>query len=624
MSLFGGGQQAATQSSFFNTQQQQSAPSLFGASPSQQSAPSIFGGAQQSSASFFGTNTQQPATATSGTGLFGAAPAASSPSLFGSAPSLFGGGVGGSAFFSAHGQQQQQQPATTASLFGTPAANGGSIFGQQQQPQQQQPQQQQAAGSLFGNFGGSNNSFMGGSNQQQQQQQQQQQNQHQNVDYPGHTKINDLPENYKQDLFAVERHLRDQRAKYNILWSKRESFDDVLTIDVRKQCEDVIHAIVKARAEIDTMHANASSLRTAVATERSSAEPVLVALDNLRRSFGTTHSDLFNSNGDNNTFGGGTGMVKVPDEYFQRVVDELVHRAHSYKIEIDEIADFLRAQGIPIGGGNTHNSNGMYNGNGSVNSNGLSGNKSRSGQRVHGVMLLDNISQRYSNLGNMNHQMNGNKGRGSGNNNNSNNNNGIESCGKTIEDIIKRQYDYFMLVASHIATVNDHLKIVKDQYLQTLRSRDSDAPNPFEQADRREKADKDRQRILAERNDNNDPIQQQPNNNNFTNGTGSQQVQAQGIAQAAQDGQGGQGGQQQVSNLFNSGGGFGVGNGGVGNANVRGNGVGTAPPTPAGQSNVVLTTGALAPSDNGIGNSRSFAADESDNGRPSATRRRKW
>lgn len=326
----------------------------------------------------------------------------------------------------------------------------------QQQPQQQQPQQQQ---------------------QQQQQQLQLQPftqplNQNasgqQPAEFPGQTKINQLPEKYRAELFAVERHLRDQRAKFNILWSKRSSFDDLLG-SVRQNTDDIMHAVVKARAEIDAMQTNASSLRAAVAMERSSAEPVFIALDNLVRSMGygvfLDSNDLRYGSGDPARF---QRAAHVPDEYFQRIVDELESRAHIYKAEIDEIAQYLRAQGVSIG--NSGTVGGMVT-------------KPRSGHRMHGALLLDNISQRYSNL-----KMNGNGGGV------------IESRGKTIEDVIRRQYDYFMVVASHIAGVNEQLRNLRELFLHALKARDADAANPFEQADLREKADKDRQRILAERN----------------------------------------------------------------------------------------------------------------------------
>ncbi|PXF41385.1 hypothetical protein BWQ96_08883 [Gracilariopsis chorda] len=147
----------------------------------------------------------------------------------------------------------------------------------------------------------------------------------------------------------------------------------------------------------------------------------------------------------------------VPDEYFTRVVEELEARATEYKAEIDEVAEFLKAQGIVLSSGASGFGNGMS------------------------ASLLDNLSQRYMDIGLSASDM------------------GNIPRGRTIEDIIRRQYDYFMVVASHIANVNENLRAVKEQYLQVLRERDSDVLNPFQQADMREKVEKDRQRLLAEK-----------------------------------------------------------------------------------------------------------------------------
>lgn len=212
---------------------------------------------------------------------------------------------------------------------------------------------------------------------------------------------------------------------------------------------------MKLTTELDSLQANANALRAAVKTERCSAEPVVVALGNLSR---RGYSDYLDPNG--LPLLGSDGRMQaahVPSEYFTRVTDELDARATEYKTEIDEIAEFLKAQGIVLSCGNT----GFGTGN--------------------GVSLLGNLSQRYTDIG-----LSSTDGT-------------PFSRGKTIEDIIRRQYEYFMVVASHIANVHENLRSLKERFLQVLRDQDSDVFDPFQQADLREKAEKDRQRILADK-----------------------------------------------------------------------------------------------------------------------------
>jgi len=288
------------------------------------------------------------------------------------------------------------------------------------------------------------------------------------VEITGRTRISQLPQNYQTDLFAVERHLREQRLKSSRLWSKHGGVESQID-QVQSRSSNVTRRLVKLRADIEALQANANTLKAAVRTERGSAEPVLIALDNVSKSTSTQVNvhNSFRSNLYNTVNGHEQGlMTHVPDEYFTRIMEELESRAHEYKGDIDEIAEFLRAQGVLLS--STSGSFGM----------------SRKKERAQGsvqLSLLDNISQRHMDIGLPVSDPT------------------AESRGKTIEDIIRRQYEYFMVVASHVAGVHENLRSVRDQYLQLLRMRDPDALNPFEQADSREKAEKERQRILAEK-----------------------------------------------------------------------------------------------------------------------------
>lgn len=95
--------------------------------------------------------------------------------------------------------------------------------------------------------------------------------------------------------------------------------------------------------------------------------------------------------------------------------------------------------------------------------------------------LRDSISQRYMDIGVSTNEF-GNIPRGG-----------------TTQDIIRLQYEYFMVVVSHISNVSENLRADKEQYLQFLRERDSDVLNLLQQADMRENLEKDRQRLLTEK-----------------------------------------------------------------------------------------------------------------------------
>ena len=431
MSLFGG-QAPATQPSMFGAPQ--SAPSLFGSAAVQSAPafgapsgpPSLFG-APASSASLFGA----PASSAS---VFGAP--ASSASLFGapaSSASLFGAPASSASLFAAPASASLfGAPASSSSLFGAPA-NSASMFGAAPQ----------------------NASLFAGA---------QQQNPAQNtqpLEITGRTRISQLPQNFQTDLFAVERHLREQRSKASLLSSKREDVESRMEQN-ESRGTSISRRLTKLNADLEALQANADAIKSAVRTERASAHPVMTALENLIEK---GNSGFLDSNG--LSYGGAHGSLPraahVPNDYFARILEDLEARSHEYKNEIDEIAEFLKAQGIVLSS-----------------TSGAAG-KQKAGQRGQGASLLDSLAQRHTDIGlpGLNQSS--------------------ETRGKTIEEIIRRQYEYFMVVASHIAGVHENLRSVKEQFLQILTSRDRDAPDPFEVADLREKAEKDRQRLMAER-----------------------------------------------------------------------------------------------------------------------------
>lgn len=463
MSLFGG-QAAAPQPGFGST------PSLFGA-PAQSSA-SLFGA--QSTPSLFGAPAQGPAA------TFGA-PAQSSASLFGqsaqSSASLFGTPAQSSALFGAPAQGSGSlfgSSAQSTSLFGAPAQSAPSLFGAPQSSGSlfSAPAQSsslfsapaQSGGSLFGAPNQSSSAFWQGN---QSQQQQQQQNAQQPAEITGLTRISHLPQNFQTDLFAVERHLRDQRSKSSKLWSKRSNYETDIGL-VRTRCTNVTRQLVKLQALLESLSANSDALKAAVRAERGHAEPVIIALENISKG-NHSHQLGFINSSDGLRYSTSEGRTQdrsthVPEEYFIRILDELESRAHEYKREIDEIAEYLRAQGVVLSStsGSTSEAPG----------------KRRPGAAQ--ISLLDNISQRHMDMG-----ISGSR-------------DSVASKGKTIEDIIRRQYEYFMVVAGHIAGVSENLRSTRQQFLRLLRARDPDVLNPFEQADLREKAEKERQRMMAD------------------------------------------------------------------------------------------------------------------------------
>lgn len=141
---------------------------------------------------------------------------------------------------------------------------------------------------------------------------------------------------------------------------------------------------------------------------------------------------------------------RVPSDYFARVLDDMERRAGAYRTEIDAIDDFLRAQGVRLG---TPTRAGAWA-------------RSRSQDTAAWAHLSAPDDPAGGPL--------------------------------ELNDVLQRQYRYFMRVASQIAYVHENVRVLTSRYLELQTIRYGDTTNPFELADMREKAEKERQRILAE------------------------------------------------------------------------------------------------------------------------------
>lgn len=257
----------------------------------------------------------------------------------------------------------------------------------------------------------------------------------------GESKVSDLPPHLQTELLAVERHLRDQRAKAERLLGRKASLS--------AQCKDLemrygamAQKATRGKAALDLLSAHVETLRGATRVDHRATSAVLDALSAASSSSNPGGSALV-------PHGYGWGRLDsaasdraahVPPAYFARVVADLELRACEYKREIDEVADYFRAQGHRLAGG---------------------GPISRFGG-ARAAMPQPRARAR------------------------------------SIEDVIRRQYDYFMVVATQVAVVHEALRGFKGQYVAALRVRDADSVDPFEQADLREKATKERRRYQAE------------------------------------------------------------------------------------------------------------------------------
>jgi hypothetical protein len=441
--LFGGSQQS--QPSLFGApaQSQQSqlpGTSLFGAPSAAQSQISPFGA--QSQAGIFGAQSQPSVFggASSQPGIFGG-PAPSQPGLFSSLsqPSLLGGGSGNQ-----YGQTQ-------------PAAGFGSAFGmaQQQQTQIQQPQQgsllQQQQPSLF---------------------QQQQYAQFQSLaPLPTSTRVDQLPVKAIELLESVEKRLSDQRAKASHLFALQPQYEEKMRVQ-RDSCAATRRRLVRTDTGVEALATNANALRHAVRDERRAADSVAHSLAQLCRSLelhGSAHAwySAYSYGNDDDIGPVPQFITHVNPEYFASVVTELEERANAYKREIDQIAEFLRMEG-PV-----------------------SNVASRGFDALQARMYNPNMS-----TGRFDSQGEGYPDRPVGSGNVSLRRR-PESKGRAIEDVIRRQYEYFMVVANKAAAVHEALARLKDNYIADARRQDPDAVNPFAQADSREQVEEEKRRRIA-------------------------------------------------------------------------------------------------------------------------------
>jgi hypothetical protein len=447
----------------------QSQPNLLGAAHAQ-SQPSLFGASSAPAAGGFGAPVQ------SHPGLIGATPAQSQPNLFGAPvktqPSLFGA---------------VPAPSQPGSLFGAaPAQPQSNIFGQQEQ-------------GLFGNpatapaYG-------------QQQLQQQHQQQHQRHQQPpavasSQTRVNQLGPKAIEMLESVERRLTEQRALASRLFSRQPRADEETHI-LRDRLAMARRTLVRTNTGVETLAANADALRHAIREERADADNVSSSLTQLARSqqqLTNDYRDVYPGIGGAYGGYGGTSYhqtqytapipsseTHVSSAYFTAVVNDLEARANAYKREIDQIAEFLCA------GGNTSKISSdssllaLRSRFHHVTSAGVGG--GAGGDMTSDVGSMD-VADAYGNRHNRYRQQHGRSDSGVKISN--------ESRSRAVEDIIRRQYEYFMVVASNVAAVHEGLARLKDAYVAEYRRSDPDAPDIFSKADARERAEQEKKRQIA-------------------------------------------------------------------------------------------------------------------------------
>ena len=137
-------------------------------------------------------------------------------------------------------------------------------------------------------------------------------------------------------------------------------------------------------------------------------------------------------------YGQSLTVTRVPGEYFLRIIDDMEARAYEYKKEVDGIAEYLKAT---------------------------------SPQRLQAGTFASHPDAESAKT---------------------------ISKGRMIEDILKRQFEYFMVVANQIASLHESLRALKSSYLQILWQQGREGFDPFLQADRKEQAEKERQKAMTE------------------------------------------------------------------------------------------------------------------------------
>lgn len=431
-SLFGGTTAAPATGGLFGASQSQPATGLLGA-PQSQGGSGLFGASQsQAGTGLFGAPQSQP-----GAGLFGAPQSQPSGGLFGASQSQAGIGLFGAT---------QQQPAQNLSGAAQSQPAGG-LFGVGQSTSLLGAPSPQ--GGLFGTGG------LGGAPQQQT---------HQpagpTVPHPpaGSTKISALPPKAIEILESVERALADQRGKAARLKASYSASESTLK-DTRERGSTARRRLIRTGTAVESLASGANALRHAVHEERRRADSVLESLSQLAKSIDQATHGVQLGNG----YGLPAYAAPVPSAvthidpaYFTNVIGELEERAAAYKREIDQIGEYLHADGGMEG---SHDLDSLH-------------------VRLHGSAKFASAGRDGSSLGK--------DGRGD-----------PRSRVHDLDEIIRRQYDYFMVVASNVATAHESITSLKDRYISGLLRSDPDGVDPFAQADARERAEEDRRRRAA-------------------------------------------------------------------------------------------------------------------------------
>lgn len=387
--------------------QQQSAASGFGSSTPAfgASSSSGFGGATfgQSSGGFggFGATQSTFGQSSSGFGGFGA-----TQSTFGQSSSGFGGFGATQSSFGGFGASQSTFGQSSGGGFGQSSSGFGgfgatqSSFGQSQ--------------SSFGGTGlfGGGNSFAAPAAP---------------VQASPTTKVRDLPQPMQEQLMSVERHLNDQRLKAAQLRNLARDMDE------RTRANESLTAkhngaLKRANATLDVLGRHLIALKNATLVERRDLDAVRTASE--------AHQNRWQ------------GLsCHVPPSYFERIVSDMERRASEYRREIDEIGDFLKAQGVRFGA--FPSANGGFG----------------RAARMDAPKWLGEP---------------------------------MEDGARGVDAVIQRQYKYFMRVASQAARMHDEMLRLVAAFRDLHAARAPLDDDPFQRAEAQERAKGIRNRILAQ------------------------------------------------------------------------------------------------------------------------------
>ncbi len=409
MSLFGGSSTPAFGASPFG---QPSTPAFGASTPAFGASTPAFGAAstpafgQPTSTPTFGSST--PFTAFGAPSPFGQQQSggfgASTPG-FGSSTPAFGAST--PAFGSSTPAFGASSSAFGGSAFGQSASGFGGGFGASQSAFGQ-PQSGFSTPGLFG--GGS--SFAAPAAP---------------VEAASTTKVRDLPQPMQEQLMSVERHLNDQRLKAAQLRNLARDMDERTRANESMTAKHG-GALKRAMASLDVLGRHLIALKNATLVERRDLDAVRTASEAYQNRW--------------------QGLsCHVSPSYFERVVSDMERRAAEYRREIDEIGDFLRAQGRRFG--HIPNSNGGF------------GRAARPGApKWLGEPMEDSV--------------------------------------KGVDAVIQRQYKYFMRVASQAARMHDETLRLVAAFRDLHATRAPLEDDPFQRAEAQERAKGIRNRIIAQ------------------------------------------------------------------------------------------------------------------------------